>query len=470
MTTIGGRGRVFPARGLGAIGNAGVACNNVMMKWKRGATWILLLSVWAGLAVWQWSEYHRARRLAFDELHRQAVTVSGALVGGIRTHRRMGRFFEENLQEAVNAVVDSEFVLAAAIDAVDDKRLASAGEVELLDADEEACRKASVFAFRDRFELQPHAGGAHGGQGQDGRGPGWLRNQDQDSHNAAPAVSTFHTVLLLDSMPTETRCRQEARLRGLVVLAGCLVLFSLALVWRATIRAAEAHGQAKLFQTETRHLRDLSQAAAGLAHETRNPLSLIRGWTQRLADCCSDHPEQSEQAQAIMEECDRVTARINQFLTFARPSTPQIENVAVGEVADELSALLEPMLDAKGLAMDGHAIDPDHTIQADREMFRQALFNLVQNAVQFSSDGGTIEIAVHRAPAGQNRIEVSDHGQGVPDEAVESLFTPYFTTRPDGTGLGLAIVRRIAIAHGWQAGYAPRPGGGSVFWLDQVDG
>ncbi len=440
------------------------------MKWKRGATWIFLLSVWAGLAVWQWSEYNRARRLAFDELHRQAVTVSGALVGGIRTHRGMGRFFEDNLQEAVNDVVDSELVVAAAIrEAEDGKLLASAGEIELLDADREACRKASVFAFRDEFKLQSHAGGAHGGRGQGGRGPGWLRGQDQEN-NAVPAIRAFHTVLLLDATPTETRCRQEARLRVLVVAAGCLVLFSVALVWRASVRTAEARGRATLFQTETRHLRDLSQAAAGLAHETRNPLSLIRGWTQRLADCCSDRPEQSEQAHAIMEECDRVTARINQFLTFARPSNPKIEDVAVGEVVDELAALMEPMLDAKDLALDGHAIDPDHTIRADREMFRQALFNIVQNAVQFSLDGGTIEITIHRAAAGRNRIEVSDRGQGVPDEAVESLFTPYFTTRADGTGLGLAIVRRIAIAHGWQAGYAPRPGGGSVFWLDQVDG
>ena len=441
------------------------------MKWKRGVTWILLLSVWAGLAVWQWSEYNRARRLAFDELGRQAVTVSGALVGGIRTHRGMGRFFEDNLQEAVDDVVDSELVVAAAIrEAEDGKLLASGGEMELLDADEEARRQASVFPFHDKFELQPHTGGSRGGRGQGGRGPFWLRDQEPETNNAVPATRVFHAVLLLDAKPTETRCRQEARLRALVVIAGCLVLFSVALVWRATVRTAEARGRARLFQTETRHLRDLSQAAAGLAHETRNPLSLIRGWTQRLADSCSDRPEYREQAQAIMEECDRVTARINQFLTFARPSDPKIENVAVGEVVDELVALMEPMLDAKSLSLDGHAIDPDHTIRADREMFRQALFNFAQNAVQFSSDGGTIEICVHRAPGGRNRIEVSDRGQGVADEAVESLFTPYFTTRPDGTGLGLAIVRRIAIAHGWQAGYAPREGGGSVFWLDQVDG
>lgn len=441
------------------------------MKWKRGVTWILLLSVWAGLAVWQWSEYNRARRLAFDELRRQAITISGALVGGIRTHRGMGRYFEDNLQKAVDDVVDSELIVAAAIREADDgKLLASAGETTLLDADEGACREASVFPFHDEFELQPHTGAAYGGRGQGGRGPFWLRDQAQEANDAVPVSRVFHTVLLLDAKPTETRCHQEARLRAVVVIAGCLVLFSVALVWLATVRAAEARGRAVLLQTETRHLRDLSQAAAGLAHETRNPLSLIRGWTQRLAARDSDRPEQSEQAQAIMEECDRVTARINQFLSFARPSDPKIENVAIGEVVDELAALMEPMLDAKNLTLDGHAIDPDHMIRADREMFRQALFNFVQNAVQFSPDGATIEIAVHRAPGRRNRIEVSDRGTGVPDGAVESLFTPYFTTRADGTGLGLAIVRRIAVAHGWQAGYTPRTGGGSVFWLDQVDG
>ena len=70
---------------------------------------------------------------------------------------------------------------------------------------------------------------------------------------------------------------------------------------------------------------------------------------------------------------------------------------------------------------------------------------------------------------GGRRIEVADHGSGVAAESVDSLFTPYFTTRPDGTGLGLAIVRRIASAHGWEAGYTARAGAGSVFWLDRIN-
>jgi signal transduction histidine kinase len=442
-----------------------------VMKWNRVATWLLLLTAWAALAVWQLSEYNRLRQLAFDELHRQAETVNRALLGGIRTHRRMGRYFEENLQAALNDVVESEFVLAAAVESDDGKRIAFAGEEKLLDADKQSERGAGVFAFHDTFKLQPPADGALGGRGLGGygRGAGWFGGEP-GTETPVPSSATFRTVLLLDATPTETRCRREARLRGLVVAAGCLGLLCVALAWRATVRAAEAHGRARLFESETRYLRDLSQAAAGLAHETRNPLGLIRGWTQRLAERWPDRPELDEQTQAIVEECDRVTARINQFLAFARPAEPRIEKIAVGEVVDELAALLEPVLEAKDLSLDRHALGSDDTIQADRELFRQALFNLIQNAAQFSPQGGTIEMALRGGLGRQKRIEVSDRGPGVPEGAVESLFTPYFTSRPDGTGLGLAIVRRIAMAHGWQTGYTPRPGGGSVFWLDQLDG
>ena len=132
--------------------------------------------------------------------------------------------------------------------------------------------------------------------------------------------------------------------------------------------------------------------------------------------------------------------------------------------------LLEPDLDAKQLRLrcDGDA--PGRTIRADREMLRQALFNLVRNAIEFSPPQAEVEIRLGPGENGRYRIEVADRGPGMPPEQVDALFTPYFTMRPDGTGLGLAIVRRIAAGHGWESGYRPRLGGGAVFWLDGIDG
>ena len=294
--------------------------------------------------------------------------------------------------------------------------------------------------------------------------------EEENSQTSFGLGEKVTAILLVDRSRADRACRRAAWARGSIVVAGWLVVVCVALAWRATVRLAEAHGRARTLEVEARHLRDLGQAAAGLAHETRNPLGLIRGWTQRLAKTGADSREGRAQAQAVIEECDRVTARINQFLAFAKPSKPQLEPVRVAQLTDELAALLEPDLDAKNLTLDRGAVAPSETIRADREMLRQALFNLVQNAVQSSPEGGTVEIALRRGQDGQRRIEVGDGGPGVAADAVESLFTPYFTTRHNGTGLGLAIVRRIAAAHGWQTGYAPRPGGGSIFWLSGIHG
>jgi len=305
-----------------------------------------------------------------------------------------------------------------------------------------------------------------------GRGIGWQRggmnwqSSRVPDYFKPPLVGRIYAVLLLDRTRSDQQISHYAWLRFFVVVAGAAVILSVVLAWRATMRLSEAHGRARLLENETRHLRELSQAAAGLAHETRNPLGLIRGWTQRLVQSLPDSPHQRQHAQTIIEECDRVTARINQFLTFARPCELKKAAVSPREVVAELASLLEPDLNAKRLTFRPLPSDFKQTVEADRELLRQALFNLYQNAIQFSPEGASVETTAKPGPDGGLRIEIADQGPGVPREAVELLFTPYHTTRSDGTGLGLAIVRRIAIAHGWEVGYTPRSGGGAIFWLD----
>jgi signal transduction histidine kinase len=250
--------------------------------------------------------------------------------------------------------------------------------------------------------------------------------------------------------------------------AGALLLACVVLAWRASVKLVAARGRADVLESEAKHLRELSQAAAGLAHETRNPLGLVRGWTQRLAQSNGDDTDREEHARAVIEECDRVTARINQFLAFAKPHEPHPEPVEVETLCSELSTILQPDLEAQGVNLVCQVAGGKPTVQADRELLRQALFNLVQNAIHFSPESSEVGITAVGGQNGYCRIEVSDHGPGVPNKAIASLFTPYFTTRPDGTGLGLAIVKRIATLHGWRAGYAPGKDGGAVFSLDDI--
>jgi len=471
---------------------------NTPTRWHRWATLAALFLAWAVLAMWQWQEYQAEREAARESLRRQADSVMNALVGGVKSHRRLGRFLEEQLQGALDELAESQDVLAVAVISTNRRLSWIAGKTDLLNLsapiepghfwDADGFRYAVVFQVSPEMPgpgmgpgMRPNQGRGPGpgmrrgpgpdmgrGQGRGGPGMGFNRRPAPQDEGLSPMGGRFHAVLLLDRTRTDQQIAHYAWLRIFVVAAGGLVILSVALAWRATVRLAEARGHAQLLEIEARHLRDLSRAAAGLAHETRSPLGLIRGWTQRWMQTLSDHSQQRQQAQAVIEECDRVTVRINQFLAFVRPRKPKIEVTPPAEVVGELAAMLEPDLDAKRLTLVPVFPAQDSTIQADREMFRQALFNLIQNAVEFAPEGGTVEIALRTGPNGAARLEVADRGPGVPDERMELLFTPYHTTRSGGTGLGLAIVRRIAAAHGWTAGYSPRPDGGSIFWLDGI--
>ncbi len=430
------------------------------------------LVLWAALAAWQWHEYRHERELTEETLRRQAESIEKALVGGIRSHRRFGPFFGEMTQGALDELAGSRDILAVGIasepEAGRRELLLHAGKSELLDL--ASSTNAGAARFVSDFRLEPQAGDGPRGPGGGGRGRGRGQRWQADEENPFSAGGRFVSILVLDRTQAEARCRRAYWLRVWVVVAGGVVLICAALAWLAAVRWIQARGRARVLESEARHFRDLSQAAAGLAHETRNPLGLVRGWTQRLAQSGLQHPEQQQQARAVVEECDRVTARINQFLAFARPCEPKPEPVDPEQLVAELAVLLEPDLEARGLKLEHSVSSPRKRIHVDREMFRQALFNLISNAIQFAPEKGAVEISIHNDQHGHGRIEVADRGPGVPAEAVDLLFSPYFTTRSDGTGLGLAIVRRIATAHGWEAGYTPRPGGGSIFWLDEIDG
>lgn len=445
-----------------------------MMRWQRPTVLAALLLAFAALAAWQWDEYGHECALARENLVNSADSVMNALVGGIRSHRRLGEFFSEQVQGVLDGLVRSKGVRAVAVVSEDGSKVLSAGQRELLGLAPpfvagESWDDAGLHLV-NQFHLPAEAAGPGSGRGGGG-GRGWGRRWQSDAQDPqdpfAPGKSVA-AILLVDRQHADDVCRHAAWARGSIVAAGWLVVLCVALAWRATVRLAEARGRARTLEVEARHFRDLSQAAAGLAHETRNPLGLIRGWTQRLAETGVNTADGRRQAQAVIEECDRVTARINQFLAFARPSEPKTERFDPAELVGELAVLLEPDLNAKRLTLAPPA--PGNVVTADREMLRQALFNLLQNAIQAAPEGGTVETSALLGRDGRLRVEVADRGPGVSDQLVERLFTPYFTTRVNGTGLGLAIVRSIAAAHGWDVGYTPRPGGGAIFWLDGIHG
>jgi len=454
---------------------------NFRMLAKRLAIIAGLIAAWSAFAAWQYQRFCYERVLIGESTRHSANSVMGALIGGIQSHRRLGRFFEQQLEGVLVEVTRGGEVLAASIMNERGETLLQAGRVELLEAGGPVAAgdgwSDSGFHLVHRFQVEPVAEGGPGWGSGGGGGPGFGagrgagRRQDLGADEGPFASGgIFFARLVLDRTRHDQLVKRSIGSYVFITLAGGLILGSVALAWRSSVRLVEAKGRERLLETESRHWQELSQAAAGLAHETRNPLGLIRGWTQRLAQGDADLPTQRQHARAVIEECDRVTARINQFLAFARPCEPNLESVDVHRLVAQLRTILQPDLEAKRLSLDCETEAGVSAVLADRELLRQALFNLVQNAIQFAPADSAVTIRVMRRPTGGFRLDVEDRGPGVSGEAEKSLFAPYFTTRADGTGLGLAIVRRIGVAHGWTVHYTSRPGGGAVFSLDDIHG
>jgi len=422
---------------------------------------VFLVSMWLLFAFWQWTEYEHQRRLIHASLSSQAESLASAVRGNIQSHRWFGPFVQQQLPRTLEILARSQNVVTIAIVVDDDL-----GDVYFAGDQEEADFSLPVgehprdgtLQIVQRFSLENSPPLMHA---MHGNFP--MTSESQE----------FTSVIVLNRAATLAQIRREGRNRMLIFGLGTLLLLATAAVWQFTFRLTQAEGKARILQSEARHLSELGQAAAGLAHETRNPLGLIRGWTERLVEAGLPDMVRQEQAVAVLEECDRVTARINQFLAFARPVEPIQEPLFLGEVVNDLRTLLQSDLDEHGLRLETSGINHPVAILADRDQLRQVLFNLLQNAIAFSPIGSTVKMTMHRS--GQHRsktdhyrLEIADQGPGVAAHLADTLFEPYVSQRSGGTGLGLSVVRRIAAAHDWQVGCQNGADGGAIFWVDGI--
>jgi two-component system, NtrC family, sensor histidine kinase HydH len=213
---------------------------------------------------------------------------------------------------------------------------------------------------------------------------------------------------------------------------------------RAAIELAERRDE--LCSENVARSRALDGMAARLAHEVKNPLAAIKGLSTHMARQASD-PKAAERLAIVAAEADRLQSIVDGFLSFSRgfddlrpaPTRPF-------EVARELAVLLETRVEEAEvtLAVTG---DQDLVLDADARKLRQALLNVVLNAVEASPRGSTVSVNVQRDCDGA-RIVVRDAGVGMTPEVLDRIRKPYFTTKEGGSGLGLAVARGLVEQHG----------------------
>jgi len=223
-------------------------------------------------------------------------------------------------------------------------------------------------------------------------------------------------------------------------------------------RLEETNRQLQRAEADARRserLAALGQLSAGLAHEIRNPLGVIKGSAEMLQQKLQgEQPLAGELAGYISTEVNRLNALVARFLDFARPSHLDLHPQHVCEIIDRsLESVLAQTPNSKVRVERHYAVVPE--VLADEQLCERIFVNLIQNAYQAmdgAPDGREPVLSISVAPetsAGRRGvgIAVDDTGPGVPPEAREQIFNPFFTTKQDGVGLGLAIVAKIVDDH-----------------------
>jgi len=203
----------------------------------------------------------------------------------------------------------------------------------------------------------------------------------------------------------------------------------------------------------------LGELMAGVAHEIRNPLTSIRGFVQFL-EACDDVREWRRYSPEIIRQVDSLNRIITELLEFGRPRPPAIRPVQLNDLVHEVTRLAGHKANVQ-LRLALCAELP--LIEADGEALKQALLNLLINAMQAVETLGTARSETHvEADGATVAVAISDDGAGILPEDLEKIFDPFFSTKPQGTGLGLAMVHRIVDAHHGTVAMTSRPGAGTV--------
>ncbi|HHY84481.1 MAG TPA: hypothetical protein GYA07_02935 [Verrucomicrobia bacterium] len=473
----------------------------------------LLLAVWAFIVIWQIAEHRRVKEVARMGLRNRAQDIADTISAAIRGMQFRSVVFEDRLapvlaelvNERTNRLVRSrELVWIALVNETGDL-LVSAGKpvIELrpdlvlpeggLWGDNTVTLEFVIAGVANSPAVVPprrdpptgppppeppprrpperldqerpdedQQDDADRRDRRDRRRPFWARDWDPEEFQAMLQRRELHGLLLtMSTSGYQGLVNNDLWLRLVIIFFSSISAVGVAVAWRNLAKSSMLQLRLVRASELNTHLREMNLAAAGLAHETRNPLNIIRGMAQLIARKPDASPEIREQSKAIVEETDKITAQLNEFINYSRPREVRPTVLALNSVIHEVVRALSYDIEEKKiqLAVKGDAV----SIEADEQMLRQALFNLVLNATQMLEENGVIEICAQRQSATEATLEVRDNGPGVSPENRTEVFKPYFTTQPKGTGLGLAIVQQIVLAHGWEIECAENQPKGAVF-------
>ena len=218
-------------------------------------------------------------------------------------------------------------------------------------------------------------------------------------------------------------------------------------------------------ENEMRRISELAaigQLAASVAHELRNPLSSIKGAAQYLRKEYDDHGSVREFLDIIIDEVNVLNKVTTEFLDFARPIKLNLRETDINDVIFRTLQFMQLDITKQNVVVEQSlAYDIPRTMADDKQL-EQVFRNMILNSLQAMPDGGKLAVST-RAFRDGVRVVIADSGVGIPEDALDQVFVPFFTTRTKGTGLGLSVVQKIIDNHGGKVSVRSAVGEGTTF-------
>ena len=273
---------------------------------------------------------------------------------------------------------------------------------------------------------------------------------------AEPPYSYFGILGIFELTQDLTKEYESiTKFRYLIFGVSLAVMFLIFLALLLVVRKAEhilrkRAQEQKLLEdqlNQAERLAALGEMVAGVSHEIKNPLGIIRSTAELLEEKSASDRIQKKLSTIIIEESGRLNDVVTDFLDFARPQVPNFQSCHLEEIIDRNLSFLQPELDKKRVFVNnGNLNSGAFTIEADPGLLYTAFLNVFINAIQSMKDGGNVSIEI-REENENYRVEIQDTGIGISAENLKKIFNPFFTTKEKGSGLGLAIVKNIIEGH-----------------------
>ena len=237
---------------------------------------------------------------------------------------------------------------------------------------------------------------------------------------------------------------------GLSILIMGLIFLALLLIVHKAERIIDQRAQEQReLEAQLNHaerLAALGQMVAGVSHEIRNPLGIIRSTAELLGDMPDSDGTQKELSKVIRDESSRLDNIVTEFLDFARPLEPNFQDCHLEEIIRKNLLFLQPELEKENISVKDNLDGRSLRIKADPQMLYRAFLNIFINAIQAIENGGSLMVNVSEK-RGRYEVGIEDSGCGISREDLSKIFNPFFSSKEKGSGLGLPIVRNIIEGH-----------------------